>query len=325
LHPDDAPRVAREWSIAVECNQLIMEMDYRLRRAGTNEYRWFTARAIALADGENVTGWMGIAVDVHDRKTVEHRLAELYQQERTVADRFQEASLPSGFPLVDGAMFDAAYVPSAQQMLVGGDWYDAFSLADGSIVAAVGDVGGHGLEAAIVMSKLRQTMRALAFQAGSAKHFSPAAILDLAETTIAGEHPDAMATVLLAAIDPSMQRLIYASAGHSPALCLYRTGHLRELGATGTPLGWRFDRERTDATLDLAGAKLLFLYTDGLVESQRDILAAETSLRRLLTDFSGQTVEGLCRRIVDRMVRREARDDVAALAIGFGPHPLRRP
>lgn len=317
IHPDDAARVASDWRAGVECGQFVIEMDYRLRRAESNEYRWFTSRAIALTDGERITGWMGIAIDVDDRKTSEHRLTQLYRQERLVADRFQQASLPSGFPNERGLTFDAACVPSTQQMVVGGDWYDAFELKDGSVAVAVGDVGGHGLEAALVMSKLRQSIRALAYSAGTACEFSPSGVLDCAEVTIGHEYPEAMATVFLGLIDPQSRRLVYASAGHPAGFCRYRSGRLRDLPATGTPLGWRFDGARTDGGIDLAGAQFLFLYTDGLIEAQRDLLGSEYSLRRFLSDRSDPKIGGICRAVIDHMIAGEVRDDVAALAICF--------
>ncbi len=156
LHPDDAAVVARDWSDAVARGSDLIEMQYRLREAATGEYRWFSARAIAMRDaGGNLVQWIGTAMDIHDEREAKLKLTALYEQQRTVASAFQEASLPPRAPIADDLAIDAFYQPNSQHLAVGGDWYDAFTLPDQSVVVSVGDVVGHGLEAAIIMGKIR--------------------------------------------------------------------------------------------------------------------------------------------------------------------------
>ena len=63
--------------------------------------------------------------------------------------------LPERLVQVDGLAFDAAYRPASRDAEVGGDWYDAFEAGNGKIGISVGDVTGHGLEAAVTMSEIR--------------------------------------------------------------------------------------------------------------------------------------------------------------------------
>ena len=75
--------------------------------------------------------------------------------------------------------FDAAYIPATEEAIVGGDWYDAFTLPDGRIALSIGDVAGHGLRAAIVMGEVRQ-----AFRAAALNPTSPSVVLERANTIV---------------------------------------------------------------------------------------------------------------------------------------------
>jgi len=88
--------------------------------------------------------------------------AQVYAREHHVADTLQRALLPERLPVDERLAFDAAYLPGAEEAIVGGDWYDAFRIPDGRIAFSIGDVAGHGLRAAIVMGEVRQAFRAAA-------------------------------------------------------------------------------------------------------------------------------------------------------------------
>ena len=88
--------------------------------------------------------------------------AQLYAREHRVAEALQAASLPRRLPEIDGIALDAIYVPGRSEAQIGGDWYDAFALADGRIVVSIGDVAGSGLDAAVTMSSMRQIIRGIA-------------------------------------------------------------------------------------------------------------------------------------------------------------------
>lgn len=73
--------------------------------------------------------------------------SQLYSQSVDVASRLQAASLPRTLPAPAGVTFDSYYEPAQAELLIGGDWYDAFNLPDGRIGVSIGDVSGHGVDA----------------------------------------------------------------------------------------------------------------------------------------------------------------------------------
>src|SRR5207253_8280083 len=94
---------------------------------------------------------------------------------------------------------------------VGGDWYDVFLLPDGKLGVVVGDVVGSGLTAAVIMGRMRSTLRAYILETTD-----PAAALRMLDRKIQYFEPDAMATVLYGVYTPETGELVVSSAGHLP-------------------------------------------------------------------------------------------------------------
>ena len=88
--------------------------------------------------------------------------ASMFEREHTTAETLQRSLLPDRLPSVPGIVLDARYLPVTRNMEIGGDWYDAFRLPDGSLAVAAGDVMGKGLTAAAGMGRVRNALRALA-------------------------------------------------------------------------------------------------------------------------------------------------------------------
>ncbi len=141
---------------------------------------------------------------------------QVYAREHLVADTLQRALLPERLPIDDHLTFDAAYLPGAEEAIVGGDWYDAFRIPDGRIAFSIGDVAGHGLRAAIVMGEVRQAFRAAALNPNS-----PSLVLERANTIVNMRANPVMVTAIFGIADPREGTITYASAGHpSPVLAL---------------------------------------------------------------------------------------------------------
>jgi len=121
--------------------------------------------------------------------------ARRFERERHVALTFQNAALVSDLPNGSGYRFDAIYEAGRAEALIGGDWYDAFRLADGRFVVSIGDVVGSGLQAAIAMVNVRQTVRGVA-----QVHPDPALMLEAAERTLRAQHPDRFVTAFVGVI-----------------------------------------------------------------------------------------------------------------------------
>src|SRR5919206_3739329 len=133
------------------------------------------------------------------------------QTQQAAAGLLQRSLLPARLPVVPGLEMAARYVP-AERGGVSGDWYDVFVLPSGGLCVVIGDVVGRGLAAAEEMGRLRSTLRAHAlFSSDPAE-----ALTKLNQQVQHFERPRMMATVQLAMLEPSFERLHLSSAGHLP-------------------------------------------------------------------------------------------------------------
>lgn len=169
----------------------------------------------------------------------------------------------------------ARYRPAATGVHVGGDRFDAFSRPDGTITLTVGDVTGHGLDAAVIMGKLQNALRAYATEG-----HGPAATLRLAHELLRGWKSPLFATAVVAGLDPAAGVLRWASAGHLPMLLDNGAADTRFLECPAAPLlGFPFGFEITEYETELSPGASLVLYTDGLVE--RRVEPIDAGLDRL--------------------------------------------
>ncbi|GLP65120.1 hypothetical protein TUSST3_17400 [Streptomyces sp. TUS-ST3] len=187
--------------------------------------------------------------------------AHRYRQSRNTAEALQRAQLTE-LPTTPGLLLAARYLPATWGMNIGGDWYDAFLQPDGSLLAVIGDVTGHGLHAAVVMGQLRTALRAYAVE-----NATPGEILTRLHRMLGHLQPDLYATALIARFRPGEPEVLWASAGHPPAVVRTGEGAVRVLDAKpGVMLGIPLPYVYTDHRADLPAGSSLLLYTDGLVE-----------------------------------------------------------
>jgi serine phosphatase RsbU (regulator of sigma subunit)/PAS domain-containing protein len=264
-----------------------------------------------LVAGE-VAGLAARAIERVHRASQQEKLAEALQR-----------SLLTAPPPVPGIDVAVRYVPAAEAARVGGDWYDAFLLRDGTPVVVIGDVTGHDTAAAAAMGQLRGLLRGVA-HAGTG---GPAEVLTAFDEAVVAMHPDTLATAALARIERSPVGpvlLCWASAGHPPP-ALLRVGGSAELlgGRTGELLlGVDPGARRTDSTVSLAPGDTVLLYTDGLVERHDASFDEGTSrLVAVLQELRGEPLEGLCDALLRRMLPGTPADDVALVAVRVQPVP----
>src|SRR6266545_5056342 len=167
--------------------------------------------------------------------------ASLFEREHKTAETLQRSLLPDRLPDVPGAVLEARYLPVASNMEIGGDWYDAFMLADGRLAVAVGDVMGKGVTAAAGMGRVRNALRALALTDPR-----PAAVLTgLDRLFAATELDEQVTTVAYLVVDPVTGDGLAGNAGHLPPLLLSRDAPPRlDTTEAGTPLGWACPRQQ---------------------------------------------------------------------------------
>jgi len=245
--------------------------------------------------------------------------ARLYDRERTTADALQRAMLPQALPLIANVSFSASYSAASESQRVGGDFYDAFTLPDGRVALTIGDVTGHGLEAAVIMGEIRQTLRAASFERAE-----PAAILDRASRLLVASGRSVFVTAIFGVLDVATGRFVYATAGH-PAPLVYDGINLLRLATSGLPIGLR-DDEGVDFAITLPPNSTLVLYTDGLLEFSRDLDEGEQRIEGAIRDLDVHDIDHLAGAIMKRVLREDqASDDIAILTATLGERAVATP
>src|SRR6516165_4700131 len=199
---------------------------------------------------------------VKARLAAEARMDELSERYRSVRDSatvMQQALLAPSVPLVPGADIAAEYLVAAEDTAAGGDWFDAIALGD-RLVLIVGDVVGHGVEAAAVMSQLRTALRMQI----SAGHTIAEALeaVDRFHEQVPGSKS---ATVCVGSLDFATGEFQYCTAGHPPPLLVSADANSRYAEPSGAgPLGSGTGFPVRTEVLETCDSVLL--YSDGLIE-----------------------------------------------------------
>ncbi|MGD0062554.1 MAG: SpoIIE family protein phosphatase [Streptosporangiaceae bacterium] len=240
--------------------------------------------------------------------------AGLYEREHKTAETLQRSLLPDQLPSVPGLVLVPKYRP-AKNMEIGGDWYDAFRLADHRLAVALGDVMGKGLTAAAGMGRVRNALRALALTDPR-----PAAVLGgLDRLFSATEQEEQVTTVAYLVIDPETGEGVLGNAGHLPALVLEAGCAPRfDQVEAGTPLGWASPRRQHPFNLR-PGSTAIF-YSDGLVENRnRGLDAGLEELAAVAARADADVLarpERLLEYLVEHMLAgHEQDDDVTVLVL----------
>ena len=241
-------------------------------------------------------------------------LLRRYEREHHIAQTLQAASLAVVPRQLGRFSLSAVYRPAADDLGIGGDWYDAFRLADGRLVVSIGDVTGKGLRASVIMSKVRQALRVAA-----QIQIPPSAVLDAADRALREEYPHAIVTAFVGIIDDVEGVISYANAGHPRPLVRLPGGELSELESGGLPLGLR---ERSEAgethVAALIPNSLLVFFTDGLTESTRDYAEGDRRLRTAIAALDPERVLEPAAEIEAALLGQERSDDVAILTLHVG-------
>ena len=241
--------------------------------------------------------------------------AERYEQEHRIAEVLQRSLLPSNLPTLAGIDIASYYQPGGGGTQIGGDWYDVFTLFDGRIVFALGDVAGSGVRAAATMGQLRTALRAYAYR-------NPHPSEALADVDRYLQHLDvnAMATIAIAVLDPKHCSVEIINAGHPPILLVPPTDLPRYLETeTDPPLGAVPEPVFASTKQDLEPGSLLLLYSDGLVEERTESLDLGLARLAAAVDPSIEDLNAFVRSVAGATAPDGKDDDVTLLAVRINP------
>ena len=238
----------------------------------------------------------------------------LFEAEHAVIASLQRRLL-APLPEINGLQMAAHYQPAASAVGMGGDWYEAVPLGDGSVVVILGDVVGHGVDAVVAMSQIQHLLTGL-LQAGT----QLGDVLARANAMIAGPEP-IYATAVLLHLDPVRHRVGYANAGHPAAMVRGPDGTVRWLDANQHPMFGLALGPFELVYEPLEEGSLVLAYTDGLVERRNEVIdEGMDRLAGFLGRLEGEEIEVALRDLVDSVSaadpdRRATTDDVAAVLI----------
>ncbi|MGW6840091.1 PP2C family protein-serine/threonine phosphatase [Streptomyces sp. NPDC054958] len=208
------------------------------------------------------------------------------------------------------------YLPAGPRALVGGDWFETIRLHYGRTLLVVGDVMGHGLDAAVDMNAYRSTLRDVA-----STDLAPHRVLRRLDALAAEDAARRPATCLLVRIDPARGVAMFAGAGHLPPAIFGADGSASLVDLpVGPPLGTGVGGYEA-VTRAITPQETLLMFTDGLVERRGEDI--DVSLARLVgvRPPVGAGVDAVVDAVVAGLDARHAEDDVAVLAARARPRP----
>ncbi|MEU9079277.1 SpoIIE family protein phosphatase [Kitasatospora sp. NPDC048538] len=255
---------------------------------------------------------------------------QLAQTEQQAAERsrlalqLQHAIMPPARGPLDLPDLRVAvrYRPAEKDHLVGGDWYDALTLPSGDVLLCVGDVAGHGIEAATGMVALRNALRGLA-----ATGAGPGQLLSWLNSVTHHLTDNVTATAVCGLYEPATRRLRWARAGHLPPVLLRagRAGTLPQIG--GLLLGVLDHADYEEQEIRLEPGDTLVMFTDGLIERRDQSVHASLDNLLALTEKASRTApDGRVdlEAALDHLLRYSAADtddDTCLIGVSVGEAP----
>ena len=235
--------------------------------------------------------------------------AAAHEAAMSIALDLQRALLPRG--LVQNAAFEsrAMYLPAPGVGEVGGDWYEVLAGSD-DVLFVIGDVAGHGLDAARTMAAVRYGLAALAHA-----ERDPSSLLARTDDHLRAIDDEAMVTCCVVRLEYATRTLTWACAGHPPPVLIGAASASLLQATAGPPLGVGHREAYLCTARRVAPGESILLYTDGLVERRGEDLT--TGFGRLLR-AAGGVGGGSPEELVDAVLTQLApgsQDDIAILAV----------
>ncbi|MET9434978.1 SpoIIE family protein phosphatase [Streptomyces sp. NPDC006551] len=309
-HPDDADTIGHFLQAVLRHRRAASAAFRLLRPDGVTRHIRVIAEPV-LGPDTRLLAVRGAYQDISAQHWTEVALAatrdRLAVTEQESAERnrlalqLQHAIMPPTRGPLDapGLRIAVRYRPAETESLVGGDWYDAVVLPSKKVLLCVGDIAGHGIEAATGMVVLRNAMRGLAVTGAG-----PAQLLSWLNIVAHHLTEQVTATAVCGIFDPESRTLRWARAGHLPPVLVRGTGATTLPLLKGLLLGALAEAEYEEAEIQLEADDTVLMYTDGLVE-RRDT-AVHDSLAQLIA--SAQAPADTLERRLDTLLTHSKSD-----------------
>ncbi len=271
--------------------------------------------AAPVRDGERVVGAavsFRPASDASARELGDEflRLGERERAQREFLHQLEEAVRPRQ-PVLDGVELGVHYLPADPNEPSGGDLYDWQVLPDGDLHVLVVDVMGSGVSATKDALAVVHAVRVLVLEGCPIGE-----VVKRVDTLLCDGQPALVATLLVCRYTPATGRMVLAGGGHPPMLVVSPDGRVREVGAPGIPIGWPEAGSFEVVEVDLDRSDTAVLYTDGLIEARRDILAGLSDLKAAAAETATYPPRHLPEVLVNRaLAGADRRDDTLALVL----------
>ena len=241
---------------------------------------------------------------------------------RRLAETLQRALIPPLPPEIPGLDIAGVYRPAGLGDEVGGDFYDVFQVQEGEWVVTLGDVCGKGVEAAVVTSLVRHTLRAATVSFPDAAD----ALRELNRVMLAND-ADRFCTVALVRLrrTPAGWSAHAALGGHPPPVVVLRGESAQFVGEPGSLIGVLAEPHLHLASVPTAPGTTLVLFTDGVTEGRRGAaFYGETRLLDVVDSLSGLAAKDVATGLLDDVLafqHHRAKDDIAVVVLRIPDEP----
>ncbi len=186
---------------------------------------------------------------------------------RMLTEQFQRKLLPiiPAFAADGKLTLGPFYQPAIQEMQMGGDFYDAIPLPNGSVGLVIGDVAGHGVEAAAQTAFVTTTMRAFATEGD----YDPRNVVKRVNRALTNDEQfDAFVSLFYGIYDPATERISYCNAGHEPPVIIRADNRIEGMRSTGLVVGVAAEVDFEEEIVEFRSGDCLVMFTDGMTEAR---------------------------------------------------------
>ena len=262
---------------------------------------------------------IGYTGDVINEMTEGLKEREQMRQSLDLAKEVQQHLLPEKNPQIPGLDIAGASIYCEE---TGGDYYDYLprgDLQEKKIAVVVGDVSGHGIPSALLMTTVRASLRQSSSRLGNLDRL----VTDV-NRQLAGDVRESgrFMTLFIGEIDRQNERILWVNAGHEPGIVYDRkTGNFEELKGTGLPLGVSANSTYREFKREFKPGQILFIGTDGIWESQdlQGNMFGKDRFKQLVSQHAKQPAPQILETVIQSIERfvhpREKSDDITLVVI----------